>query len=426
MKKRIILFVLVTSLLLSLCACTNKKVYTVNFDTDGGSFVAAQNVNENAKVVEPKSPTKDGYEFVEWQLDGNKYDFSSPVTKDIILKAVYSSGSKVNKCTVIIEDEKYTVEFNEGETPKINTPQSKKGDSFVGWKIDGVEGPLSNAKDGSTIEAIFETVSKDIPCTAIKMDYNSYYTVEGTGAWQLEVKLEPENTTDKLSFTSEDENIVKVDQKGFVTAQNVGNTKIHIKCGNIEKVIKFETRAKKVKVTSVTAEPSYMKVYIDGTNQIKATVEPSNATDKTVTYKSSDPSIADVDGNGIVYGHMPGNCTIYVTAGDKTANCAVSVEGEVVMFAFENYAYVQAASGQKVPYKAIHISCYDGQVNKEDVSKWCTLNTAYTSAIDLDGAGNIVATGGIYETTDIPFNLIYTDGSSFYQQSQTFYIHVVK
>lgn len=422
MKNKSILIVLILSLLFTFSACTKKNNYTVNFDTDGGSFIEAQVIEEGKTATKPTDPKKEGSEFVEWQLNGKTYDFSSPVTSNITLKANYSNN-KVNKATVKIEDETYTVEFNNGEAPKINTPQSKKGDTFIGWSIDGVQGPLSNAKDGSVIEAIFEGKA-NIPCTAIKMAYNSFYTVEGNGPWQLEVELEPSNTTDVLSFFSEDEEIVKVDQKGFVTAGKVGNTKIHIKCGDQEKVVKFETRAKKVAVTSLSVTAS-LTLNIDATKQVVTYIEPSNYNEK-VSFKSSDPSIAEVNEHGIVIGRMPGNCTVVVTAGEKTAYCDVTVEGEVVVFAFENYAYVKAGSGQKVPYKAIHVSCYDGQINKVDVSNWCGLSTQYTSAIDIDGAGNIVATGSIYETTDVPFNLTYSDGSSFYQQSQTFYIHVEK
>ena len=66
-----------------------ENVYTVTFDTDGGSKIDAQEVEENGTATKPADPTKDGYTFKGWQLDGKDYDFATPVTADITLKAVW-------------------------------------------------------------------------------------------------------------------------------------------------------------------------------------------------------------------------------------------------------------------------------------------------------------------------------------------------
>lgn len=66
-----------------------EKYYTVSFDSDGGMAIESQQVALNAVVERPTDPTKDGYTFIEWQLDGKTYDFNSKVTKDITLKAIW-------------------------------------------------------------------------------------------------------------------------------------------------------------------------------------------------------------------------------------------------------------------------------------------------------------------------------------------------
>ena len=65
------------------------KLYTVTFDSDGGSEVAPAKVNEGGKVTKPADPTKDGFEFVEWQLADVAYDFDAAVVANITLKAVW-------------------------------------------------------------------------------------------------------------------------------------------------------------------------------------------------------------------------------------------------------------------------------------------------------------------------------------------------
>lgn len=66
-----------------------KVVFTVTFETAGGSEVAPQTVGRNAKATRPEV-TYDGYNFVKWTLDGADYDFNAPVTADITLVAVWA------------------------------------------------------------------------------------------------------------------------------------------------------------------------------------------------------------------------------------------------------------------------------------------------------------------------------------------------
>ena len=63
--------------------------YKVTFNSDGGSEVAAQEIEYNKTATKPTDPTKTGYTFKKWQLDGADYDFTAAVTKDIELKAVW-------------------------------------------------------------------------------------------------------------------------------------------------------------------------------------------------------------------------------------------------------------------------------------------------------------------------------------------------
>jgi len=67
--------------------------YTITFDTKGGSNIATQTVIEGKKVAKPNNPTKTGYKFVEWQLNGVAYDFNKIVAGDITLIAIWKDDS---------------------------------------------------------------------------------------------------------------------------------------------------------------------------------------------------------------------------------------------------------------------------------------------------------------------------------------------
>ena len=81
------------------------------------------------------------------------------------------------------------------------------------------------------------------------------------------------------------------------------------------------------KVTGITIAPTTLSLDVDKTAKLQATITPDKATDKTVTWESSDETIAKVDANGEVTAVSVGTVTITVTTADgsKTATCQVTV-----------------------------------------------------------------------------------------------------
>ena len=81
-------------------------------------------------------------------------------------------------------------------------------------------------------------------------------------------------------------------------------------------------------VTSVTLNKNTLELYTGGSENLTATVAPDNATNKTVTWSSSDNTVATVDNNGNVTAVKAGTATITATAADDSnisATCTVTV-----------------------------------------------------------------------------------------------------
>ena len=76
-------------------------------------------------------------------------------------------------------------------------------------------------------------------------------------------------------------------------------------------------------MTGVSLNKTEVSLYIGETFQLEATVSPSNATDKAVTWSSSDSGVATVSG-GTVKAVAKGTATITATAGGKSASCSVT------------------------------------------------------------------------------------------------------
>ena len=67
------------------------KEYTVKFDSNGGSKVDSIQVLKNRTIDQPNNPTREGYNFKGWQLNGQDYNFDTPITNNITLKAKWES-----------------------------------------------------------------------------------------------------------------------------------------------------------------------------------------------------------------------------------------------------------------------------------------------------------------------------------------------
>lgn len=93
-----------------------------------------------------------------------------------------------------------------------------------------------------------------------------------------------------------------------------------------------------IAVASVSLNKITSAILVNGTEQLTATVLPAGATNKSVTWSSSAPSIATVSSTGLVTGVSNGSATITATTvdGSKTATCAYTVTTAVQSVAFAN------------------------------------------------------------------------------------------
>ena len=90
-------------------------------------------------------------------------------------------------------------------------------------------------------------------------------------------------------------------------------------------VFDWDTENAYVSVTGVSLDSEELSLTVGGTAALNATVSPDNATNKTVTWSTSNPSVATVDANGLVTAVAPGEATITATAGGVSAACEVTV-----------------------------------------------------------------------------------------------------
>ena len=181
--------------------------------------------------------------------------------------------------------------------------------------------------------AVGGSVVPDVPVTGVSLDKTSASLNVG-GTVTLTATVSPSNATNKdVTWSSDDETVATV-ENGVVTAVSGGTATITVTTVDGEFTASCTITVEDVPpvivdVDGVTLDKSEMTLYTDGrTGELTATVSPSNATNKDVTWGSSNPSVATVDENGVVTPMSAGEVIITVTTvdGEFTTTCTVTVK----------------------------------------------------------------------------------------------------
>ncbi len=142
----------------------------------------------------------------------------------------------------------------------------------------------------------------------VETDKN-YLSITDKEKANLTVKIDDAETTDGIEYISSDEDIAKVDEDGVITPKAVGTATITVKKDELTDTIDIHV-IKPIKTMNLTCTSKSIKVGND--LQLKLTTTPSDSSIETLTYSSSDESIATVNSNGIVTGVSKGKVTITV------------------------------------------------------------------------------------------------------------------
>lgn len=183
-----------------------------------------------------------------------------------------------------------------------------------------------------------------VPATGITAPEQLDLVLNGQNTASLNAMATPEDATDvALAYTSSDENVATVDETGLVTAVGNGEADITITLTQTFPASTGETAtaetssqpvtmtaATHVTVTTAVESISFDKtegvLTVGNTHQIKATVSPENASDQTLTWTSSDESVATVDGSGNVAAKAAGSATITASVGDVSETYSLTVQ----------------------------------------------------------------------------------------------------
>ena len=244
-------------------------------------------------------------------------------------------------------------------------------------------------KDGNTAENVVIGLGGGGAVTGITLSQHELTLVKGATATLTATVIPADAPNKNFSWKSDNEAIAKV-ANGVVTAVSKGETIVRVtteegnKTDECKVIVKEESDP--VAVTGVKLAFTTLTQKIGTSFTLVATIEPANATNKTVTWSSSNSTVASVTNMGVVQAKAAGTADITVTTADggHTATCSFTVTAEDVPL-----------TGLKVTPAETHIKV--GQASTLNVKyepvtathKEVTWETSDAAIVTVDQDGNI-------------------------------------
>ena len=180
--------------------------------------------------------------------------------------------------------------------------------------------------NGKTASCSVTVKTNEVLPTSVSIDVKAITRTEDD-TFRLNATLSPSNVTNHtLTWASDNSSVASVDNNGLVTCKGKGTATITVTTVNGKTAeCKVTVNAKEVKPVKVILDKHDLTLYPGQTENLQAVVSPDDATDKKVTWSSSDESVATVaDGKITAFGS--GSTTITVkTSNGLTDTCSVSV-----------------------------------------------------------------------------------------------------
>ena len=171
---------------------------------------------------------------------------------------------------------------------------------------------------------------KAVPVAEVSVTPASLALTEGETASLRAAVLPSDAIEYTLTWSSSDAGVATISQDGIVAAIKAGSATITASAGGKSGTCSIVVAAKVIPVEKIELDQTELSLEEGETADLIATVAPSDATDPTVTWSSSDLEVATVSGQGKVTALKAGSAIITAKAGDKTADCKVTVKEKVI------------------------------------------------------------------------------------------------
>ena len=275
-----------------------------------------------------------GYNGTTWEDVGTKYG------NNCRIKAYTNKAVEVTEITL----DKTSASINKGETIALNatiTPAEATSKNVIWTTSNSAVATVSStgvvkavgggtatitcaAQTGNGVKATCNVTVK-VPISGIRLNESSL-TLEKGATQTLTATVLPADTTENkaVSWTSSDSTVATVSNTGRVTAVGGGTATISASCGGKTATCQVTV---KISISSINLSKTQLTLEKGSTETLTTTILPADTTeDTTVTWTSSNVSVATVTSEGEVTAVGRGTATITASCGGKTATCHVTIK----------------------------------------------------------------------------------------------------
>ncbi|MBR3075296.1 MAG: Ig domain-containing protein, partial [Bacteroidales bacterium] len=350
-------------LVLSLCSCIKETVHVNGVTLDASALTIA--IGDKDKLVATISPSDADNQLVLWSssdaavvrvnTDG---EISAVAPGQAEITAKSDDGGYTAKCVVTVPEVYVPVKsitlnteqisLNKGDTASIEANVIPDNATNPALRWMSTDESIATVDTKGTINAlapgkatIIATAEADgrisVSCAVIveqhvgEIALNKYsLELKELEHETLEVEIKPEDAVDKsVSWKSSDETVAKVTD-GTVYAMKAGEAVITATSNDGGKSVDCKVTVT-CDVAGVTLSEHELKLIVDESRTLEASVYPSNASNQKLTWTSSKSAVAVVDETGKITAIAPGETLITVRTEDqgKEDNCTVIVDYEV-------------------------------------------------------------------------------------------------
>ena len=284
-------------------------------------------------VIVENNPTAKGYTFSGWTTKdpANIKDGKFNIYNDVHFVGSWSRNSYevTYEYTGEVPDGAPEVPGKEvksfGTTVEVKDAPTLDRYTFSGWTTENAD-----VADGQFImpdnNVNFVGHWEKIPVKDIIVD-KTEITLNPNDTDKITATVKPDDATNKeVIFESTDEDVVKVDENGNITAVGEGEAEIIIKADGKEITVKVTVEKPYISVENIIVDKTEITLNPNDTDKITATVKPDDATNKEVTFESSNENVVVVDKDGNITAKNEGEATITVKADGKVTTVKVTVE----------------------------------------------------------------------------------------------------
>lgn len=309
---------------------------SVGYSSFASNDLGCTLTNPNGQTVSSGTFNVSGY----WKA--KVYLLSNPAIYteiQIEVAVVQVSGITLNKSTA-------TVNIGETVTLSATVLPSNATDKTVTWSTssstlatvsNGVvtgkaEGKVTITAKAGAYSASCEVEVKAVAVTGVSLN-NTTLSMGIGDVSSLTATVAPSNATNKsVSWTSSNNAAVTVDSNGTITGVSAGTSIITVTTSDGGFTASCTVTCKSIAVTSITLSPTSLSLTVGGSRaSVTATVAPSNATDKTVTWAIDKTTVATISASGSTVEVTPvaaGTSTLTATSGSISKTCAITVSAK--------------------------------------------------------------------------------------------------